>query len=231
MSEPPRLSRSFSYDVETLLAHPVSPTDDAPPLFVDLHGQGQTGERQARWMGPAVPPGFAAAFPDGFFPIEVRRPERPVRIGRAWYHYSTADRPAFLAALDRAVDELWATVDAACEALGADRGRVFLGGFSQGGYLTHVACLRRPERVAGWLVQMGGLRRDYVPGGLPALAGKPVLLQQGDRDEAFTPAMADEVRALLDEAGADVTVQRFDVPHVITPEMAVAAREWLQGLA
>lgn len=227
MSDPTLLRRPFTHEVQTLLVPPASLTGDPPPLFVDLHGQGQTGARQARWMGPAVPPGFAAAFPDGFYPLEVRRPERPIRIGRAWYHYSTDDRAAFLGHLDRAVDELWATVDAAVDALGADPARVFLGGFSQGGYLTHVACLRRPERVAGWLVQMGGLRRDYVPGGLPDLSGKPVLVQQGSQDTSFTPAMAEEVMALLRGQGADVTLQTFDVAHVITPAMAEAARGWL----
>ena len=75
---------------------------ERPPLIVFLHGQGQSGERQRRWMGAAVPDEFAAAFPDGFLPFEIRKPGKPVRIGHGWYLYS-ADRPAFLASLREAV--------------------------------------------------------------------------------------------------------------------------------
>jgi phospholipase/carboxylesterase len=223
------LTRPFTTDVTCRLAPPIAPADGRPPLFVCLHGQGQTGARQQRWMGPAVPERYAAAFPDGFHGMEVRRAERPVRIGRAWYLYSTEDRDAFLASLDQAVDALWQTVDAAREALGADPSAIWLGGFSQGAYLTQVAALRHPERVAGWVAQAGGFREDYIPGGLPALDGKPVLLQHGDHDEALPAGVAHETADLLRNAGADVTFQSFDAGHVITPEMAAAVRVWLDA--
>ena len=225
------LRRPFTLEVDCLLVPAAQPGQGRPPLLACLHGHGESGTRMRRWMGAALPPGFAAAFPDGFHRVEVRRPERPIRIGHAWYHYSTEDRQAFLDSLTTAVDALWDTLDAALAELGADGQRLWLAGFSQGAYLAHVAALRRPERVAGWIAQAGGLRVDYVPGGLPTLDGRPVLLQHGEHDRAASPEAAREIEALLRGAGADVELQLFDAGHVITPEMAAAAREWLAAHA
>lgn len=224
---PRTLSLPFGWQVDCLLDVPGVPGSEPPALLVCLHGQGQDGARQRRWMTPAVPPTFAAAYPDGFHGLEVRRPERPVRIGRAWYHYSTEDRAAFLASLDRAVAGLWRVVDAALDTLGADPQRVFLAGFSQGAYLAHVAALRAPERVAGWIAQAGGLRPDYVPGGLPALQRTPVLLQHGAQDPVTSPQAARDAAALLEAAGARVTLELPDGDHRISPAMTAGARAWL----
>jgi len=225
------MRRAFSTQVESLLCPPTKPGDGPPSLLVCLHGQGQSGARQQRWMGPAVPARFAACFPDGFYPMEVRRPDRGARIGRAWYHYSTVDRQGFLASLDGAVAALWLTVDAALDELGADPGAVWLAGFSQGAYLAAVAALRQPKRVAGFVLQAGSFREDYIPGGLPDLEGCPVLLQHGERDEAVGPETGRTNAQLLEAAGADVTLQLFDAGHVITPEMAASVRAWLEQRA
>lgn len=222
------LRRRFTQEVECLVRPPREPGTGAPPLVVLLHGQGQSGARHERWMGAAVPPGFAAAFPDGFHGMEQRQPGKPVRVGRAWYLYSTEDRPAFLASLDVAVDALWATIGEAIAALGADPGQVWLGGFSQGAYLAQVAALRRPGDVRGWIAQAGGLREDYIPGGLPDLAGRAVLLQHGTADRSIPPETAERAATLLRQRGADVTLEFVDADHRITPAMAASARAWLE---
>ena len=67
---------------------PSRPTDGPPPLLVALHGQGESGRRHAKWLSGAVPDHFVAAFPDGFHKHEVRRPERPIRIGCGWYLFT-----------------------------------------------------------------------------------------------------------------------------------------------
>ncbi len=195
-------------------------------MLVVVHGYAQTGERQHRWMKGAIPEGFAAAFPDGFLPFEVRRAERKPRIGYAWYVFSS-DRPAFLTSLAASATALWRFVDQVADELGANRTRVWLAGFSQGAYLVNYASMTQPERVAGWVAQCGNFREDYLQGLRPDLRGKPVLLQYGEHDTALPKNTAEACRDLLGSYGADVTFRMHDAPHAITPGMAEEAREFI----
>jgi len=199
-----------------------------PPLLVCLHGQGQDGERQRRWMADAVPPHFAAAFPDGFHAHEVRAPGRPIRLGRAWYLY-TGDQDAFAASLALAEEALWRLVDVVTEALETDPGRLYLAGFSQGGYLVHCAAVRAPGRVAGWIAQSSRLKHELLRDELPGVAGKPVLIQHGERDASLDVARARESAAVLREHGARVDLRLYDADHRITPGMVADARGWLEA--
>lgn len=205
------------------------PASGRPPLLVCLHGQGQSGARQARWMAEAVPPHFAAAFPDGPWPFEVRRPGRPVRVGHAWYQFD-GDRAALAARLAFVDGWLWRGIDAAARELGADGQRVFLAGFSQGAYFGHVSAIRHRERVRGWIGQAGGFRSEYLGGPLPDLGGRAVLLQHGTADETLPPQDAERVAGLLRGAGATVEIALHEAGHVITGAMARQARAWLEGL-
>ncbi|MCB9898904.1 MAG: dienelactone hydrolase family protein [Planctomycetes bacterium] len=206
-----------------------APDGRRPPLLVAFHGHGQDGARHARWMGAAAPPRFAAAFPDGLFPFEVRRPGRPIRIGHAWYVFD-GDREHLAAELAGVGEVVWTIIDTAARELHADRSRVWLAGFSQGTYLVHVLALSRPERVAGWIAQAGGFRPEYLGGrALPRLDGRPVLLQHGEHDEALPVARSHEIAELLGGLGADVTLETYDAGHAITPAMADAARRWLDA--
>lgn len=226
-----RLSVPLTTEVACLLRAPAAPEPGRrPPLVVVLHGQGESGERQARWMGPAIPPHCAAAFPDGLHKHEVRRPGRKLRLGHGWYLYTPDDRPAFLASLELAAATLWRMVDAAVERLDADPRRVVLAGFSQGAYLTHYAALTRLERVRGWICQAGGFRAEYVGEPFPDLAGRPVLFQHGRQDEAIGPEVAQATADLLAGHGGDVQVSLHDTGHRIVPAMADEARAWIEGV-
>jgi predicted esterase len=222
----------FTTQQSCILVPPAAPVvhDAPPPLLVVIHGYAQTGARQQRWMGRAVPAHFAAAFPDGFLPFEVRRPERKPRIGYAWYTF-TADRPAFLASLVESEAALWTLIDRAAEQLGADATRVWLAGFSQGAYLVNYAGMMRPDRVSGWISQCGNMREDYLQGAQPDLTGKPVLLQYGKHDEALPAGTADSCRDLIAAYGADITFSMHDAPHAITPGMADEANAFLGAMS
>lgn len=218
----------FTTQQTCLLAAPTAPSSEAPPpLLVAIHGYAQTGERHQRWTSRSVPAHFAAAFPDGFHRFEVRRSGRKPRIGFAWYTY-TDDRPAFLASLEESEASLWRMIDRLAEELGADGSRVWLTGFSQGSYLVNYASMMHPERVAGWVAQCGNMREDYLQGHKPDLAGKPVLLQYGEHDEALPRGAAGSCRDLLVAHGADVTFSMHDAPHAITPAMADEARVFME---
>lgn len=218
----------FTTDVRCAVAAPVRPGNGRPPLLVSLHGQGQSSDRHRRWMGPAVPEHFAAAFPDGFHQHEVRRPDRKVRIGRAWYLYDPDDRPTFFASLQAGSEALWRQIDAAVAALDADPSRIWLAGFSQGAYMSHYTALRHLDRVSGWVGQSGGFREEYGGDPFPDIGGRPVLIQHGRQDEAIGCDVAETTAAMLARHGAKTSLRFYDAGHVIRPEMAEDVREWLE---
>ena len=203
-----------------------------PPLLVVLHGQGQSGARQARWMGPAVPPGFASAFPDGFHAHEVRKPDRKPRLGYGWYLF-TGDQQAFADSLARSEEAFWRLVEALHAELGSDPDRVYLAGFSQGCYLAHCVAVRSsecgPAPVKGWIGQSGRLKDEFLGAQLPSVAGRRVLVQHGRDDPATPVAFAERSARALTDHGAEVDLRLYDAGHVITPEMVADARAWLQA--
>lgn len=222
-----RIETPFTSLTSCLLVEPaVAQAGTRPPLLVALHGQSQSGARQRRWLQRALPPNFAAAFPDGFHKHEVRRADRPMRLGYAWYMF-TGDQQAFRESLIESEVALWTLVDRAIEALDADPTRVYLCGFSQGAYLTHCAAVRATERVAGWVAQSGRLKVNFLADELPAVAGKPVLIQHGRNDPHLPADAAETSAAALREHGAEVTLLGYDAGHEISPAMVDDLREWL----
>ena len=229
MSGPRRVEIAFTTNAGCWIDAPRAPGHEAaPPLLVCLHGQGQDGERQRRWMADAVPPHFAAAFPDGFHTHEVRRPERPIRLGHAWYLF-TGDQDEFAKSLVLAEEALWRLVDVVQATLGTDPERLYLAGFSQGGYLVHCAAVRAPDRVAGWIGQSSRLKHEFLQEELPRVAGKPVLLQHGEQDASLDVERARESAAILREHGAEVELALYDAGHSITPAMVADIRTWLEA--
>jgi len=223
---PRELRVPFTTETRCLLAPPRAPGRGRPPLLVSLHGQGQSGERQARWMVEAVPPHFAAAWPDGFHAHEVRKPERPIRLGFGWYLY-TGDETAFRASLLESEAALWRLVDAAVAELGADPARVWLHGFSQGAYLTHCVACRQPSRVRGWIAQAGRLKWEFLGERIEGLADKPVLVQHGRLDQSLALERAERGVQVLRASGADVDFRVYEAGHAITPETVRDTREFL----
>lgn len=201
------------------------------PLLVALHGQGESGSRHRHYLRGAVPDTFHAAFPDGFHAHEVRRPDKPIRLGYGWYLY-TGDQDAFLESVALAEEALWRLVDALLERTGADADRVYLMGFSQGCYLAQITAVRNAARVAGWIGQAGRLKHEVLEAELPGVSGKPVLLQHGEADEAIGPEAARHGAELLGAHGADVDLRLYaDTGHRITDAMRADMHAWLADRA
>ncbi len=197
------------------------------PLIVALHGQGESGERHRHYLRGAIPAHFHAAFPDGFHAHEVRKPDRPIRLGYGWYLY-TGDQDAFLESVALAEEALWRLIDRVLDTTGADASRVYLMGFSQGCYLAQMTAVRHAERVAGWIGQAGRLKDEVLTDELPRVAGKPVLLQHGEDDEAIGADAARHGAEVLTAHGAEVSLKLYkDTGHHITDTMRGDMRAWL----
>jgi len=224
---PRTIELPFATTARCLLDPPRAPAPGRPPLLVSLHGQGQSGERQRHWLEGALPSHFAAAFPDGFHAHEVRRPDRPIRLGYGWYLY-TGDEEAFRRSLIESETTLWRVIDATVAALDADPARVWLHGFSQGAYLAHCVACRSPARLAGWIAQAGRLKWEFLGERIAGLSGKPVLVQHGRQDASLEVTRAERGVQVLRDSGADVEWRLYDAGHVITPEMVADVRDFLQ---
>ena len=110
--------------------------------------------------------------------------------------------------------------------------RVFMGGFSQGGYSPSVLGEHLGERLAGLAVLGAG--RVYVDSRRPAKSAiwrKPVFVGCGTEDKTHHPR-ALEAAALYRWWGADVTLEEWQgVGHTFDARRSTALGEWLRKYA
>ena len=101
-------------------------------------------------------------------------------------------------------------------------------GYSNGANIAAAVMLLRPEALAG-----GILLRAMVPLASPEvsreLAGKAVLIVSGARDPIAPPANAVRLKAMLEQAGAEVEHRTLPGGHELSQGDVNLAREWLQA--
>jgi phospholipase/carboxylesterase len=170
---------------------------DASAAVVLAHGRGATA-RGILDLGREVSPDGVALlapqaarstwYPDSFMaPVEANEP----------------GRTSGLAALDRAVE---AAADG-----GIDRDRIALVGFSQGACLASEYVARDPRGYGALAALSGGLIGETVdPDGYDGdLAGTPAFLGCSDRDPHIPAERVHATADVLDDLGADVTVELY----------------------
>ncbi len=192
------------------------------PLVLLMHGRGA----DARDLAP-----IAAHFPSG---VRVILPHAPFPAapwgygpGRAWYRYlgGAVPEPESFSASMTALDELIA------ELVGNETasGRPFLGGFSQGGTLSLGYALSRPGAARG-VLNFSGFLPDH-PEVVPvsgSAEGLPVFWGHGRGDASIPFSLADEGRATLVSAGADLHLADYPIGHWIDGGELDDAIEWLE---
>ncbi|QYJ07031.1 carboxylesterase family protein [Qipengyuania flava] len=132
-------------------------------------------------------------------------------------------------------------LDKAGEAYAIDREKVVIGGFSMGGYGALRAFYENPERYAGVAVFAGhpNLANEWLGGGFPnflepeflkPFAGVPVFIYHGKKDAALPFALAEQLAAALEEAGAVVTFSPSEENGHVYQDAATQARfdTWLK---
>jgi polyhydroxybutyrate depolymerase len=149
---------------------PEAAENGALPVVVALHGRLGSGESMARMSGlsaVAEEEGFIAVYPDG--------------LNGEWKYFggilddeslNTPDDVAFLKAL---VDEL-------AEKFDIDSERVYLIGYSNGGFMTYrMACSENPNPFAGFGIAAALI---YPETELPCLAApvRPLVIEHGTAD-------------------------------------------------
>lgn len=209
----------------------VEPSKPATAAVVWLHGLGADGHD----FEP-VAAELARAGLDDVRYVFPHAPVRPVTINggmemRAWYDIAGAE-------LDRRADEEGVRESAGIAralvdeqtALGIDRKRIVLAGFSQGGAIALYGGLRLPFRLAGILALS-----TYLPvaGSLaaeahPANQDVPIFLAHGSQDPVIALALSERSRAAMAELGYIVEVHTYPMPHSVCPEEVRDIAIWLQ---
>jgi len=190
------------------------PDGDPPsggwPVLVALHGFGDDGRTMAERL-PITSPRYARLWPDGRFPVEVKR-DGERALGRAWYQY-TGDQDAFRVALDEGCTHLRRLMEHVGDRHPIDLTRAVLLGYSQGGYLAGVAALRDRDIWRGLVALSTRVKTEAVSDGLEGATGFPVLMLHGSRDRFIDPARQEAEAVRLQQLGVAAEFEVFDGGH------------------
>jgi predicted esterase len=121
--------------------------------------------------------------------------------------------------------ELADFVGAAAVQYGVDAGNVVAAGFSNGANIAAATLLLRPGALRGAVLLRPMV--PLVPPTPPALAGTRVFAASGRFDPTVPAGEPERLAALLQGAGADVTLHWSDAGHELTHGDVTAARAWL----
>lgn len=193
----------------------VAPTDAAEPRTVLLlHGTGGN-ERDLLELGAAVAPGARL--------LGVRG--QVMEAGMSRFFRRLAEGIFDEADVVRRAADLAAFVPAAASIYGFDPAQVVAVGYSNGANIAAAMLLLHPGVLSAAVLfrSMVPLVPAQAPGPRPAT----VLIANGQGDPLIPRANAERLVALLQEAGADVTLHWEPVGHGLTPADVVRARAFM----
>lgn len=195
---------------------------DGAPLVVLLHGRG-SDRFDLLGLAPHLAPDAVVVTPEaphsglswGYGP------------GWAWYRYlgGTTPEPESFEASQRA---LAAFLSELPSRLPVNTGPLVLGGFSQGGTMSLAYAVRTPG-AAPRVLNLSGFVADHPTVRVTAetVAGTRFFWGHGTMDPQIPITVADEGRALLRAAGADLEARDYPMGHSIGPEEARDIRRWI----
>lgn len=208
--------------VPDTLAHVVRPARGEPQgALVLLHGRGADERDLLGFLDLLDPHGRLTGITPG----------GPLHLppgGRHWYVVPRVGYPD-PATFRESYALLEEFLDALPEALGVPWERIVLGGFSQGGVMSHALGLGPGRPVPAGIIGLS----CFVPtveGWAPDLAsraGLPVWLAHGRRDPVIPVEFGRAARDLLTEGGLDVTYDESDAAHHVDPRSLAELPAWV----
>lgn len=123
--------------------------------------------------------------------------------------------------------ELHEFVNKAATEYSFDRNNVVAMGYSNGANIAGSLLFHMPDALRGALLHHPMVPRRGVV--LPDLSAVPVWIGAGRNDPICTPEETEELAALLEGAGADVTVNWESSGHQLTRTEVMAAGNWYKS--
>jgi len=150
-------------------------------------------------------------------------PQGPVEVaigainGYGWYELRPG-APPDMEAMGKAADYLMGFVDAALERYPADRRKLILMGFSQGGVMAYNMAIRHPERFAALVALSTWFPEELAEHAhnRDALAQLPTLVQHGRADDMIDIGKARESIERLRSFKMPLSYREYDCGHEIT---------------
>ncbi len=207
------MSTSSSLSFTHVHVPPAADSTDQRTILL-LHGTGGN-ERDLLDVGARVAPGARL--------LGVRG--QVLESGMPRFFRRLAEGVFDEADLVRRAGDLAAFVAEAAAAYGFDASKVVALGFSNGANIGAALLLLHPDVLAG-----GALIRamvPLVPATLPALAGKQVLMVEGEFDPLIPRSNADQLAGMFTSAGASVTVDWQPTGHGLTAADVEIVRGWM----
>jgi phospholipase/carboxylesterase len=188
-----------------------------------LHGLG-ADEHDLFGLAPFLDPRLVV--------VSVRAPREAQPMGYSWFDIDWSESPPridFAQAVESR-DAILRFAGEAASALGADPGRVWLVGFSQGASMAAAAALAWPARFRGLAAHSGRIPRRALPASPPpGFEGFPVLWQHGRADPVVPVAFGHEARDALAALGARLEYREYPVGHEICEESLRDLTTWLSA--
>ncbi|ELZ85024.1 phospholipase/carboxylesterase [Haloferax elongans ATCC BAA-1513] len=208
--------------LEHVHVEPSEPTEEPAPAVVLLHGRGSNEQDLLQ---------IAREFPPHLHVVSLRAPDR-LQGGYTWYdldlsggglHQSQPNAEQF----ERSRDLVRESIEAAIDEYDLDRDRIGLLGFSQGAITSLALLLDDPDDYA-WVVALHGYLAESHAGHRPdGIADKPIFVGAGSMDQVIPASRAERAADRLEELGAGVTFQTYEVPHGVGPDELADAVEFV----
>jgi phospholipase/carboxylesterase/glyoxalase family protein len=121
-------------------------------------------------------------------------------------------------------DELAAFVKSASRVYNFNSSRVLAFGFSNGANIAASLLFLRPDTLVGAILLRPMV--PLIPERLPQLRDKDVLILAGKEDSIVPRKQSEDLRTLLNRAGAEVELQWVQGSHSLVTEDVALARRW-----
>ena len=197
----------------------------APPLLLLLHGIGSNEEDLL---------GLAPYLDERFLVVSARAPVALDYGGYGWFQIDFTPR-GMVADVEQAKKSLAMLpgfVDGLVETYGADGGRVYLMGFSQGAMMSLALALTSPEKVAGVVAMSGRFPRQVLElePDREALTGMPVFVTHGLYDPVLPIENGRAARDYLAGLPVELTYREYPMAHEVSMESLRDVAAWLTKL-
>lgn len=209
-------------DVVFRVIRQAEPGETRPTLIIGLHGYGHD-ERQLQTLVNVAPEASNTY-------ISVRGFFRSEDGGYGWFPISAGETGLVFSEddLSVALERIAAAAPALARELGTDPDQIFFLGYSQGATVSLSLALRHPDAGAGFVAFAGALlpNNDASKDAAPE-SNVPVLIGHGTRDPTLRPQDVDRSVTALADAGRQVELQTFDVPHVVSAAGRRTIAKWI----
>lgn len=193
-----------------------------PPLLLLLHGVGSNEEDLFS---------LASDLDGRFLIVSARGPNQIGPGAHAWFGVEfTAEGPRHdpqMAAVSREL--ILKFLDELAREYGADAGRSYVMGFSQGAIMSLYLALTQPRRLAGVVAMSGRVLPEAEAQKAPSqdFAGLPILYVHGTEDGVLPIQYGRAAREVLDSLPVELTYREFEMPHTVSMESFALVRSWL----